>query len=118
MDNIAGRLKAERERLGLTQEGLALAMGCGKRALANYESGERSPDAAQLSGAANVGVDVLFVITGQRSQAVPPTAGLSARQRAVLDNYEHTDEEGKRHIEQAALLAAKSAASAKRGKAA
>lgn len=115
---LGERLREERNRMALSQEAFGAIPGVTKQAQIKYEKGERHPDTRYLAAIAAAGADVLYILTGQRSQAVPPTAGLSARQRAVLDNYEHTDEEGKRHIEQAALLAAKSAASAKRGKAA
>ena len=116
--NLHERLKEERERLGHSQTAFAALAGASKHAQINWEKGAASPNAAALAAWADAGLDVLYVVTGQRSQPVPPTATLPPRQRALLDNFEHTDEEGKRHVEQAALLAAKSAAATKRGKAA
>ena len=52
------------------------------RALANYESGERSPDASLLGGAARVGADVLFIVTGQRTDGL-----LSAEEQTLLSYY-------------------------------
>ncbi len=115
---IGERLFAERERLGLSQEAMGAAGGVRKQAQLLYEKDERHPDTRYLTAIAAAGADVLYILTGQRSQPVPPTATLPPRQRALLDNFEHTDEEGKRHVEQAALLAAKSAANAQRGNAA
>ena len=115
---ISARLQQERKRLGLTQDATAAALGVTKRSVINWEGGSALPGAEALAAYAAAGADVLYILTGQRSQPVPPTATLPPRQRALLDNFEHTDEEGKRHVEQAALLAAKSAAAAKRGKAA
>lgn len=92
MINIGLRLRGERERLGLTQDALATAVRVSKRALINYEKGERSPDAELLAAAAEVGLDVLYVLTGQRSQPVPAVAELRPDQAALLDNYEHSDE--------------------------
>lgn len=60
------RLKQERGRLGMTQDQLADACNVSKRAQANYESGERYPDARYLAAAATVGVDVLYLATGKR----------------------------------------------------
>jgi transcriptional regulator with XRE-family HTH domain len=85
-------LKEEREALGLSQQALADACGISARSQRNYESGERSPDAAYLAAIAALGADVLFVLTGQRSQPVPATATLRPDQAALLDNYEHSDE--------------------------
>lgn len=106
MSEFCGRLRAERERLGLTQEGLAAALGVAKRTLINYEQGARSPDAAFLAAAAGLGIDVLFALTGQRSQPVPATQELPPRVRALIDNYENTDEAGKKIIEATATAAA------------
>lgn len=114
MINIGLRLRGERERLGLTQDALAAAVQVSKRALINYEKGERSPDAELLAAAALAGLDVLYVLTGQRSQPVPATAALPPRVRALVENYEATDEEGRRYIERAADHEAKSAASGRK----
>lgn len=69
MDTIGSRLRVERERIGLTQDALASHGGIKKRALINYEQGERTPDGEFFSAVANVGIDVLYVLTGQRSAA-------------------------------------------------
>lgn len=69
MSTIAERLKAERERLSLSQTSFAEVCGVQKRSQINYEKGERSPDMAYIAAliAADIGVDVLYVITGVRS---------------------------------------------------
>ena len=102
------RLKEERERLGLSQPLFAQAAGAAKRTLADWEKGASSPTAVQLSALAKIGVDMLYVLTGQRSQPVSEGANLSPRQRALLDNYEHADESGKKIIEGTASFAAQS----------
>ena len=119
--DIGTRLREERERLGMTQEGFGQAGGVLKRALIRYEKGERMPDATFLAAIAAAGADVLYILTGQRSgvaaaapvAAEPPAAQLSRRALAVAQNYEATSEEGKKIIEAAAFAAAKPAA--KRG---
>ena len=116
--HMGERIKEERERLNFNQAQFADLAGATRKTLFNWETGVAAPNANALAVWAGHGLDVLYVVTGQRSQPVPPTATLPPRQRALLDNFEHTDEEGKRHVEQAALLAAKSAAATKRGKAA
>lgn len=55
---------------------------------------------------AAAGADVLYILTGVHNAAAQP---ISPRQRALLDNYEHSDEKGKTIIEGAANLAAESA---------
>lgn len=118
--DIGIRLREERERLGMTQEGLGQAGGVLKRALIRYEKGERMPDAAFLAAIAAAGADVLYILTGQRSggAAVVPVAAPvgptpSRRALAVADYFDNTSEEGKKIIEAAAFAAAKPAA--KRG---
>jgi len=65
-DRFSERLREERKRLGLSQAVLAQLGGVRARAQGNYENGERSPDAEYLSRIARAGVDVHYVITGQR----------------------------------------------------
>lgn len=104
--NFSERLTSERERLGLTQKAMAEVCGVSIRSQSNYESGERMPDATYLAALAAAGADVLYVLTGSRSQPVAEAETLSPRQRALLSNYENTDEAGKRVIESTADFAA------------
>lgn len=63
---IGDRLKEERERLGFNQTEFAAKAGASKNSQYNYEKGDRSPDACYLAAVADQGVDVLYVVTGQR----------------------------------------------------
>jgi len=65
--NIGERLREERARLGLNQGDFAAVAKVSKTTQFNYEKGERSPDAAYLEAVATAGVDVLYVLTGNRS---------------------------------------------------
>lgn len=103
---IGERLKEERERLDLTQPAFAEACGAKKRTLIDWEKGVSSPTAVQLAALAALGVDVLYVLTGQRAQSVPAIQELPPRVRALVDNYENTDEAGKKIIEATATAAA------------
>ena len=115
MGSIGIRLREERERLGLSQTEMAERCGSTRKSQFNYESDARRPDADYLSALTAVGADVLYILTGQR--VVQPAPTLTPRKAALLDNYEHADEAGKKIIEGAADLAAKSGTN-KRGKAA
>jgi transcriptional regulator with XRE-family HTH domain len=64
---IGERLKEERSRLGLSQTDLGAAGGVGKTTQINYEKGTGTPDAKYLAAVEVLGVDVLYVVTGQRS---------------------------------------------------
>lgn len=94
---IPTRLKEERERLGFTQAGLAERIGSTKRSVINWEGGDASPSAEAIGSMAAHGADVLYILTGQRSKPVEST--LTPRQRAVLENYNACNEDGKRNVE-------------------
>ncbi len=79
---IADRLKSERKRLGLTQESLAESAGIKRITLQSWERGLSSPPAIALSALGAVGMDVLFVLTGERQQS---GIGEAAVHQAVLD---------------------------------
>lgn len=64
---IGQRLKAERRRLNLSQEELAVAGGIRRSTLYQYERGDRRPSLDFLLKTASAGVDLNFIIFGQRS---------------------------------------------------
>ncbi|ALZ84724.1 MULTISPECIES: helix-turn-helix domain-containing protein [Pseudomonas] len=70
MSSIGSRLKEERERLGMSQGVFGEIGGVKTNAQVKYEKDERSPDALYLEALSRAGVDVSFVITGQRSTAI------------------------------------------------
>jgi transcriptional regulator with XRE-family HTH domain len=90
MENFGERLKEERKRLGLNQGQLADRAGTTNVAQSRYESGDRSPDWGYLSAVAQVGVDVLYVLTGQRSSAL-----LSPDEDLLLSGYRSLDAKGR-----------------------
>ncbi|CQQ60750.1 helix-turn-helix transcriptional regulator [Yersinia enterocolitica] len=67
--NIGGRIREERERIGLSQMAFGEIGGVKKLAQLKYEQGGRAPDALYLEAISRVGVDVQFVVTGVRSVA-------------------------------------------------
>ena len=73
MHTIGMRLKAERERLKLSQTDFGDAGGVQKLSQINYEQGKRSPDAEYLSSVAKIGADIYYVITGERQENVAST---------------------------------------------
>lgn len=94
---IGQRLKEERVRLGLTQSAIAEEAQITKNTQINYEKDARSPDATYLAAVAGLGVDVLYVLTGQRTPAMEE--GLTAREKAVLDNFRALPEEDKSAVQ-------------------
>ena len=85
--SIHERLKAERERLHLSQPSLATLASVGKTTVINWEKGASAPDAVQLAAIASAGADVLYILTGRRSQAVAEVALLPDGDRTLLDNF-------------------------------
>jgi len=60
------RIRSERLRLHLTQDAFSKGVGVHRRTQVNYESGVREPDTIYLEAAARLGVDVAYVLTGER----------------------------------------------------
>ena len=105
------RLREERERLGLTQPALADVASAAKRTVIDWEKGVSSPTAVQLAAIADAGADVLYVITGQRSQGAAEVDLLPSDERVLIDSYRRCNAEAKRNlIQTAALLSAGMAA--------
>lgn len=69
MENFCGRLKEERERIGLSQAKFAEACNIGKTAQFTYEKGDRTPSLEYIDLAAKLGVDVLYLLGGVRTGA-------------------------------------------------
>lgn len=80
---LSERLKQARKELGLSQQAMADRLGISLRSQQNYESGDRVPDATYLAAIAAVGVDVLYVLTGQSGGGVSITEG----ERTLLNLY-------------------------------
>lgn len=64
--SIGDRLKEVRERQGASQAEFGALGGVQKQAQLKYEKGVRCPDAAYLAALVNAGVDVYYVLTGER----------------------------------------------------
>ncbi|EPO7789625.1 helix-turn-helix domain-containing protein [Pseudomonas aeruginosa] len=89
-ESIGARLRQERERIGLSQtEFAAIAdragvAGATRQSQSLYEKGKRMPDAGYLAVVAAAGVDVGYVLTGQRSNS-PLTANLTETPNPVTN---------------------------------
>jgi|GEM_PF-897723 len=79
MSTIGGRLREERERLGLSQTAFGALAGVQKQTQVNYEADKRRPDGDYLAAIAAKDVDVQYVITGRRSasRSASPSSGSS-----------------------------------------
>ena len=79
------RLREERKRLKLNQTQLAALAGTTKNSQLNYEKGNVCPNAEYLAAIAAAGVDVQYVLTGQRS-AEPV---LTPEEKNLLDAWQN-----------------------------
>lgn len=107
---IGVRMKEERTRLGMSQQAIADAIGISREMWAKYEAGAE-PGAHVLSQAQAVNVDVLYVLTGQRSVVTPV---LTQREEALLDNYRNSPDAGRDALERTASALAQSQVKPKR----
>ncbi|MDO5289320.1 MAG: helix-turn-helix transcriptional regulator [Pseudomonadota bacterium] len=80
------RLRKERDELGYTQEEMAESAKVSKRSYCAYEAGETAPSAKLLTALAFMGMDVAYLLTGQRHPAAPEPR-LSADERELLALY-------------------------------
>lgn len=94
MGTFGDRLREERERLGVSQAALGELGGVRKQAQLKYEGNARQPDSAYLGRIARYGVDVLYLLTGQRADSnhsrandLPSAPKLSDGDRILLDNF-------------------------------
>lgn len=89
--SIGERLREEREGLGKTQgDFAAMTAGAGvpgatRQSQARYEKGLASPSAAYLAVIASAGVDVHYVLTGERDGPAPTV--LTGDERLLVDYY-------------------------------
>ncbi|MCR4465861.1 helix-turn-helix domain-containing protein [Burkholderia sp. SCN-KJ] len=90
MVSIGDRLRDERKRTSLSQRAFAERGGVTEKTQVLYEKGERAPDAVYLAQIAAVGVDVLYILTGQRN-----TSHLSGDEGVLLAGYRSLDAKGR-----------------------
>lgn len=81
--DFGDRLRRERERLGLSQSRFAQLGRVGRHSQIRYETSDRVPDALYLSALAGVGVDVHYLVTGERRGGGMPQAQPDQVKRVV-----------------------------------
>lgn len=87
------RLRQERMRIGMQQVEMAEACEVSRKTLSVWEKGEQTPNTAVLALMARHGVDVLYVVTGQRTGESEST--LSPAERELLQAWRHGSEKGR-----------------------
>nr|WP_295782181.1 helix-turn-helix transcriptional regulator [Rhodoferax sp.] len=102
------RIKSERKRLGYSQTEFADIAHATRGTVSNWESGVGSPDVVALGALANVGLDVLYVVTGDRS--FEPPKKLTSEEETMLEYFSQADKEARKAALRALLVAASSVA--------
>ncbi|UZJ58644.1 transcriptional regulator [Pseudomonas sp. KU26590] len=100
MKDLGSRLKEERKRLGLSQQDFGSIGGVEANAQGKYESGERIPRSDYLAALGKKGIDVMYVLSGERTPIATDT--LSEAERAVITHYRALSEDDREAISQLA----------------
>lgn len=101
--DIGSRIKEERERLGFSQAAFAGIAEATRNSQLNWEKGTAAPNAQVLFAWSKIGVDVLYIITGQRIGGSKAAPVLSADEEVLLKSY-RTAPEAVRNAALAVLL--------------
>ena len=101
---IGERIRSERDRLGLSQQKAADAVGVRREMWAKWEAGSE-PGAKALAGMALAGADVLFIVTGHRTPPAHPADALPEDERRLLNGYRLCGPEAQQNLIQTAALA-------------
>lgn len=93
MLGIGSRLREERLRLGPNQTDFGASLDVGKNTQYAYEKGERAPDLLYLLKAKRLGVDIWYVMTGDRMPTLE--AALSDDERQLITDFRGMSDESK-----------------------
>lgn len=91
--DLGSRIKSERLRIGMQQIDFAEACDVSRGGLLKWEKNESAPNAQALAAMARLGVDVLYVVTGQRQGATEAT--LAPEEKALLAAWRESGEKGR-----------------------
>nr|WP_268894471.1 helix-turn-helix domain-containing protein [Pseudomonas asturiensis] len=83
ISSVGDRLREERVRLSLNQEDLAQAGGVNRNTQGSYERGVRAPDTGYLTGVSELGIDIVYILTGRKSAGDT----LSETEARIIDQY-------------------------------
>jgi len=91
----------------MTIQEFAEAAGARKNTVIDWQNDVSSPPTAKLAALAAMGLDVLYVVTGQRAGGAPAAPALTREEEALLDNYRHSPPDAQRAIKAASDAFAK-----------
>ena len=90
------RLREERDRVGVSQQGAALLAGVTRAMWGRYEADQAKPNAEVLMHLLGHAFDVNYILGGSRTLS---ESTLSEKEELVLHCYRCTDDEGRASIE-------------------
>jgi len=88
---IGTRLREQRNQLGLSQTDLGAIAQVTKQTVYAWENDRTMPKAGELVRLAAAGVDVTYVLSGQRSGGM-----LNPEEAALVDNYRNSSPDSQR----------------------
>ncbi len=106
------RLKDTREQLLLTQDEMALKTGIPKRSYCAYEAGDIAPSAKLLTALVMMGIDIGYLLTGQRS--IPAAPILTSDEQMLINHYRACAPSGKAALATTSIELAQSKETRKR----
>lgn len=94
-DQLGARLREARESSGISQKDLAQAGGVSRFTQAGYETEATEPNTGYLKAIQDTGIDLYYVLTGSRSDAIESTKAVEPntpidweRLRAAYDDVD------------------------------
>lgn len=99
--SLGARLKEERKRLGFSQTDFADLVGASYKSQLRWEKDESAPGADALGVWAGVGLDVLYVVTGQRANMALPEQNIpkmSTEKQELMDAFDEMTPEQRRAV--------------------
>jgi transcriptional regulator with XRE-family HTH domain len=100
MKDLGSRLKEARKRLGLSQQEFGAIGGVEANAQGKYESGERIPRSDYLAALKKKGIDVLYILSGEKTPMA--SESLSDAERNIIMHYRVLSEDDREAISQLA----------------
>lgn len=82
LNTLGGRIVAERKKIGLSQIDLLMRTGVSKSTQIKYEAGTSYPDAEYLMKLDNIGLDVMYILTGLKTYEA-----MTSEQQNLLEAY-------------------------------
>ncbi|CAM3514952.1 transcriptional regulator [Pseudomonas floridensis] len=101
MKDFGARLKQERQILGLSQREFAAIGGVEVNAQGKYENGKRLPRSTYLVALSEKGVDVLYVLSGERLPVCMDS--LSAAEKDIILRFRSLSQDDQSVINRLAL---------------